>query len=124
MKTLDYLVFPSQEKTISVETDDVYGGAHHYSAKTSLGFYDGKTIYTPDEVIIPFVKKEDDGSVIAGLQSEQLAYILLYRATKLNNRFPSAQNAKMIEGLNMFLDACRERLQERIERGVMGELKK
>jgi hypothetical protein len=30
----------------------------------------------------------------------------------------------MIAGLKMFLDACRERVQDRMDRGVMGDLKK
>jgi len=124
MKKLEFTVFPSQEATISVEDDKVYGGAHYYEAKTCLGFENGKTLYTDETVIIPFVKKNDDGTTVAGLQSEQLAYILLDRAVKLNNRFPSVQNEKMITGLQMFIDACEERVNERMERGVMGELKK
>ena len=60
----------------------------------------------------------------AGLQSEQIVIALIDRTKKLNNVYPSLQNEKMIEGLQMFLDACQERVQERIERGVMGELKK
>lgn len=123
-KLLDYTVFPSDEKTITVETDDTYGGAHVYFVKACKGFNNGKTEYVETDVIIPFVKKLDSGEVEAGLQSEQLVYILLDRAIKLNNRFPSAQNEKMITGLQMFLDACRERVEERLSRGVMGELKK
>lgn len=124
MKQLNYKVFPSEEKTISVEDDAVYGGAHYYTARTSLGFDKGVAVYTEEEQIIPFVFKGDDGVTIAGLQSEQLAYILLDRCVKLNKRFPSEHNAKMIAGLDIFLDACRERVEERINRGVMGELKK
>lgn len=124
MKQLDYKVFPSEEKTIFVEDDDVYGGAHYYSAKTSLGFNANTAIYTDEELLVPFVKKDDDGTTIAGFQSEQLAYILLDRCVKLNSRFPSEHNAKMIKGLEMFLEACRERVEERIARGVMGQLAK
>ena len=122
---LDYIVFPSKEQTIFVEDDSLYNGAHRYFVKPCLGFNNGDTEYVQDEeIVIPFIKKDDDGTITAGLQSEQLVYILLDRAIKLNSRFPSAQNEKMIEGLNMFLDACRERIEERINRGVMGELKK
>ena len=122
MKQLNYKVFPSEDKTISVE-DDLYGGAHHYSAKKSLGFEDNKALYIEEEVSLPFVFK--DGDVTApGLQSEQLAYILLDRVVKLNARFPSEHNVKMMAGLDMFLDACQERVKERISRGVMGKLKK
>lgn len=122
MKNLNYKVFPSEAQTISVE-DNEYDGAHLYAVKTCLGFENGQAIYTNDEVIIPFVKKTGD-AMYPGLQSEQLAYILLDRCVKLNAKFPSAQNTKMILGLQLFLDACEERVQERIERGVMGQLKK
>ena len=54
---------------------------------------------------------------------EQLAYILLDRAIKLNNRFPSPQNEKQIAGLRMFLEGCEERVRDRMNRGVMGDLK-
>jgi hypothetical protein len=124
MKELDYKVFPSEQKTITVEDDPTYGGAHYYAAKTSLGFENGEAIYTEEEAIIPFVKKDDNGTTTAGLQSEQLAYILLDRAIKLNARFPSSHNEKQIAGLQMFLDGCRERVEERMNRGVMGQLKK
>lgn len=123
-KELDYKVFPSDEKTISVKTDDIYGGAHLYKVRMSTGFKDGKAEYVDLDLAIQFVHKADDGFVTAGLQSEQLAYIMLDRATKLNERFPSPQNEKMIAGLQMFLDACRERVEDRINRGVMGDLKK
>jgi len=122
MIQFDYKVFPSEDKTISVE-DDLYDGAHYYSAKKSLGFEDGKAIYIEDEAILPFVFKDGDLTV-AGLQSEQLAYILLDRCIKLNAKFPSEHNVKMIAGLDIFLEACQDRVKERISRGVMGKLKK
>lgn len=125
MKQLDYTVFPSTEKTIRVQEDADYGGAHRYLIQNSIGFKDGKAEYVPESVqAIQFVQKNLDGSVIPGVQSEQLAYILLDRCQKLNARFPSEQNLKMIEGLNMFLEACKERVEDRISRGVMGDLKK
>jgi hypothetical protein len=62
--------------------------------------------------------------MVPGLQSEQIVLALLDRHKKLNDRFPSQQNAKMISGLEIFLAACKDRVQERINRGVMGELKK
>ena len=68
--------------------------------------------------------RNDDGSITPGLQSEQLALILLDRVKKLNERYPSEQNDKQIEGLTMYLQACKDRVEERINRGVMGELKK
>ncbi|MEI7424449.1 MAG: hypothetical protein WCK18_20275 [Prolixibacteraceae bacterium] len=124
MKQLEFKVYPSEELTITVEDDDIYGGAHKYEAKNSIGFNNGVAQYVESTTTILFVQKNDDGSMIPGLQSEQLALILLDRCVKLNNRFPSDYNAKMIAGLNTFLDACAERIKDRIDRGVMGELKK
>lgn len=120
-------VYPSNENTIRVVDDPIYGGAHEYHVAPCIGFNNGETeyLFDPEDAIpIPFVHKMDDGVMIPGLQSEQLALILMDRCIKLNNRFPSDQNAKMIEGLQMFLDACKERVEDRIKRGVMGKLKK
>lgn len=124
VKPVDATVYPSNEPTISVVEDVPYGGAHCYVIRECLGFNDGKTHYTDTEQVVRFVQKNDDGSMIPGLQSEQLVLALLDRHEKLNARFPSDQNVKMIAGLRMFLEACEERVKNRIERGVMGELKK
>lgn len=124
MKKLNATVFPSDEKTISVEHDSIYGGAHKYEIQNCIGFNDGKTQYVESTQQIQFVQKNDDGTMVPGLQSEQLVLVLWDRHKKLNTRFPSPQNKKMIEGLEMFLQACEERVEERMQRGVMGELKK
>lgn len=124
MKKLNYKVFPSEEQTLMVEDDPIYGGAHLYVAQHTTGFTDGRTNYVSSYSEIPFVQKHDDGTVTPGLQSEQLAYILLDRAEKLNARFPSPQNEKQITGIKMFLEGCEDRVRERMERGVMGDLKK
>ena len=124
IKQLEYKVFPSEEKTVFVEDNDEYGGAHYYVTQLSTGFNDGVATYVEDMTSIQFVKKDADGTMIPGVQSEQLAYILLDRCIKLNVKFPSDQNLQMIQGLNMFLNACKSRVQERIDRGVMGQLKK
>ena len=79
--------------------------------------------YVDKTVTLQFVHKNEDGTIIPGLQSEQLALILLDRVKKLNAKFPHPTNEKQVAGLQMFLDACKERVQERIDRGVMGELK-
>lgn len=123
MKQSELLVFPSNEKTISVENDPVYGGAHKYEIRHSLGFEDGEPVYNDETTTIQFVQKNEDGSVISGFQSEQLVLAILDRTQKLNNKLPSPQNEKMIAGLQMFLDACEERVSDRINRGVMGKLK-
>lgn len=125
-KLLDAQVFPSQERTITVKDDAAYGGAHEYYITESLGFDPerGEAVSAKTEQVIKFVFKPDNAPMEAGVQSEQLAYVLLDRCQKLNARFPSEHNAKMIAGLEIFLEACRERVQERIDRGVMGQLKK
>jgi hypothetical protein len=122
-KQLDYKVFPSEEKTISVVDDDTYGGAHRYIARHSLGFNNNDAEYIGSYTEINFIKKNDDGSIIAGLQSEQLAYIMLDRVIKLNNRFPSKYNEKQIVGLKIFIEGCEDRIKDRLYRNVMGELK-
>lgn len=124
VKPIDAGVYPSDEPTISVVDDETYGGAHCYVIRECLGFNGGKTQYVETEQVIRFVRKNDDGTMIPGLQSEQLVLTLLDRHEKLNTRFPSEQNAKMIAGLRMFLEACEERVKNRMERGVIGELKK
>ncbi len=122
--TLNGCVYPSEEKTIQAVYDKTYGGAHCYIMRECLGFADGVTSYTGNEQVIQFIQKLDDGTVIPGIQSEQLAIVLLDRHKKLNARFPSQQNEKMIQGLEMFLEASKERVQSRMERGVMGKLEK
>lgn len=124
MKTVDAVVFPSDIKTITVADDPIYGGAHLYTFSNCLGFTDGKTQYTDSTQSIQFVQKADDGSITPGLQSEQIVLALIDRQKKLNARFPSPQSDKAIAGLQMFLDAQRERVESRMARGVMGDLKK
>lgn len=117
------VVYPSNECTIEVIDTDGYSGAHKYRAKMCTGFSNGKTHYIKETDTIQFVQKNEDGTVTPGWQSEQLAIILLDRVRKLNARFPSEYNEKQAKGLEMYLEACKERIQERLERGVYGELK-
>lgn len=124
MKTVDAVVYPSDIKTITVSDDPIYGGAHLYTFSNCLGFSDGKTQYDGSTQSIQFVQKADDGTITPGLQSEQIVLALIDRQKKLNARFPSPQNEKALAGLQMFLDAQRERAEARIARGVMGDLKK
>lgn len=121
----DLVVFNSIEPTIEVNPNDGYEGAHRYRAKMCVGFNatENAPEYTDKQDTIQFVQKNEDGTVIPGWQSEQLALILLDRVKKLNARFPSEYNEIQIKGLEMYLDACKARVAERINRGVMGELK-
>ncbi len=123
MKILDDTVFPSEEKTITVKDDPIYGGAHCYHIQNCLGFENGTTKYGNVATAVYFIRKEEDGTIVSGVQHEQLAIVMLDSIEKLNARFPSPENTKMVEGLHMFLDACKERVEQRIERGVMGKLK-
>lgn len=122
---VDAVVYPSEIRTIRKTKDAQYGGgAHSYHILNCHGFHEGHTRYGGDCQHIQFVHKADDGTITPGLQSEQLVLVLLDRHERLNERFPSDQHEKMKAGLQMFMDACRERVNERLERGVMGDLKK
>ncbi len=124
-KQLSECVFPSVEPSIQVLLDDEYGGAHTYKFIGCLGFKDGKTQYDLLSVQqLQFVQKSEDGKVIPGVQSEQLVLALIDRHEKMNAKYPSSHHEKAMAGLKMFLDAQRERVVERMDRGIMGELKK
>jgi hypothetical protein len=118
------VVYPSKKFTISVEPDEDYGGAHKYEMTNSTGFSNGEAQYDSSTQVLQFVQKNKDGTMTPGIQSEQLVLALMDRTQKLNAVYPSEQNSKMLKGLQMFLDACRERIDDRINRGVMGDLKK
>lgn len=123
-RELESTVFPSKEKTLSVIKDDDYNGAHVYYAMNCNGFKDGNTEYVGTEQQIRFVMKKDDGSIIPGLQSEQLILILIDRHKNLNDKFPSKFNEDLIAHLEGALAAQKARIVDRIDRGVMGNLKK
>jgi hypothetical protein len=121
---LPLTVFPSNEETIMVSPESDYAeGCHNYALKKCIGFIDGETKYITDMVNIQFVKKINNDLVIPGVQSEQLAFVLLHRLEQMNKRFPSPENQKQMQGLHLFLEGCRERVENRINRGVMGKLK-
>jgi hypothetical protein len=127
MKLLNATVFPSTEKTIRVDDQldgPEYGGAHSYNFQNSEGFKDGKTIYVDSYQNLDFVMKRDDGSFQPGLQSEQVLIALIDRHKKLNEKFPSREGALAITKMEEALHWLQARVQERIDRGVMGDLKK
>lgn len=119
----DLKVYPSNKETIEVLPDDGFNGAHRYRAQMCAGFVNGKAKYVDATDTIQFVHKHEDGTVTPGWQSEQLALILLDRVKKLNEKFPCEQNAKQVAALEAYLDACKERVDDRINRNVMGDLK-
>ena len=121
---LEATVYPSDVPTIAVAPDADYGGAHLYTFINSIGFKDGEAQYHDSTQNIQFVQKNEDGTMIPGIQSEQLVIALIDRHKKLNARFPSPQNEVMISCLEGFLQACKERVDDRINRNVMGNLKK
>ena len=123
-KELPCKVFPSDEKTIFVNTNDGYEGAHDYIFKVTTGKKNGKTEYLNEYETVQFVQKTDDGTIYTGAQDEQLIYILLDRIKKLNDRFPSVYNDKVIRGLKTALEGFEDRVRDRLDRGVLGKLEK
>lgn len=119
----DLTVYPSKVETIEVIPDDGFNGAYRYRAQMCAGFVNGKTKYVDTTDTIQFVHKKEDGSIVPGWQSEQLALILLDRVKKMNEKFPCEQNDKQVIALEAYLEACRERIDDRLDRGVMGDLK-
>lgn len=123
---IEECVYPSIERTIFAKDDDGYGGAHFYTFKGCLGFDKEKQThkYNNGEAYLQFVQKTEDGKVIAGVQTEQILIALKDRTKKLNAKFPCKENDKIIEGLQMAIDAHKDRVVERMKRDVMGDLKK
>lgn len=125
---LEETVFPSNEKTIKPDLQGL--SAHVYRIRRCMGFVNGKTKYTPKDkpvghfTILRFVEKNERGGVTPGLQNEQLIIVLKDRIKKLDAKFPHSENQNMLKALDDFLEASKRRVQERMDRGVMGELKK
>lgn len=117
-------VFPSDIISIAVEPDEDYGGAHRYLFTDSLGFDKGEAQYGTSAQVVHFVQKNADGTMSPGLQSEQLLKALIDRHKKLNAKYPSREGALAITKMEEALHWLQARVQERIERGVMGKLEK
>lgn len=125
MKILEQTVYPSNHPTVAVVNDtDVYGGAHHYVFENCTGFANGETQYGGGTQTLQFVHKSDDGTITAGVQFEQILIALIDRIKKVNSRFPASENATILQGLEMALEAQTNRVKDRISRNVMGDLKK
>lgn len=122
-------VFPSDEVSVKTLIDDEYGGAHDYVLLESVGFKDGKASYVDrfdadNWQSISFVRKNEDGTMLPGIQSEQILIALIDRHKKLNAKYPSREGALAITKMEEALHWLEARVKERIQRGVMGELKK
>ena len=117
-------VYPSNVETIEFMNDD-FNGAYRYRIKLSKGYNQTKKRmdYSDKKLVIQFIRKNADGSVIPGLQDEQLILVMMDRLQKLDAKFHSDTVTKKMKALQDYLDACKERIDERLGRGVYGELK-
>lgn len=113
-------VFPSEDATIKFR--DTPRGCDEYTINEMIGFDKEKNrpVYGNSTQTIRFVHSNVQQGMNYGLQSEQLVLMLIDRTRKLNKQLPSPHSAKMIAGLEVFMDACRERFEERIKAGVAG----
>lgn len=118
-------VYPSTEQTIKVIENQKYGSAYAYSINPMSKLENGKTIYNENNPThLRFVQRLEDGTWAEGLQDEQLAYVLLDRVKKLNEKIPSAWNKMKIKALEIYLSACKYRIKERIANNTFGTHKK
>ena len=117
------VVYPSSLNTIQVVNDGKYNGAHKYIIQNSRGYNNGRAEYDDSYTKLNFIQKNEDGSIIPGIQDEQLILIMLDRAKKLNAVYPSKWNDIKVHALNIALDACKGHIKGRIADGIMGELK-
>lgn len=117
-------VFPSDLRSITVAEDPDYNGAHRYQFQNSLGYNNGEAQNHNSFQEIQFVQKNLDGTMTPGIQSEQLLIALIDRHKKLNEKFASREGALAITKMEEALMWLEARVKERIERNVMGDLKK
>ena len=125
-KPLTTLQVGAKIPNVFVIPDNDYGGAHDYIALACEGWDSENECSKFTERVIPvsFCKKEQDGTMVGGLQTEQLLLILIDRQIKLNDKFPCDENIEAIRCLKEALDWQQERVRARVSRGVMGQLKK
>lgn len=116
--------FPSSFVSVKgLKEPDYDEPAHKFIVTPSLGFENGESVWAlGGQMTLQFVKKLEDGTVIPGLQTEQLLRITLMRHTAFQKKFPSKENACFITHIQEALFWLQERVQERIDRGVMGKL--
>lgn len=118
-------VYPSTEQTIKVIENQKYGSAYAYSINPMSKLENGKTIYNENNPThLRFIQRLEDGTWAEGIQDEQLAYVLLDRVKKLDEKIPSTWNKMKIKALEIYLSACKGRVKQRIADGKFGTLKK
>ncbi|CAL1518189.1 hypothetical protein [Chitinophaga sp. MM2321] len=119
-------VFPSSQVSVWGTSEEAYNNdvAHQFKLKNCLGFHEGQTVYDDTFQEIQFVQKNEDGTMIPGLQSEQLLRALIARHKSMNAKFPSREGSLAITHMEAALLFLQERIAERMDRGVMGQLAK
>ena len=70
-------VFPSSLNTIQVVNDEKYNGAHKYIIQNSRGYNNDRAEYDDSYTKLNFIQKNEDGTIIPGVQDEQLILIML-----------------------------------------------
>lgn len=120
IKEIKGFVYPSTLNTIKV-VDDQSGGAYNYILQNSRGYNKGRVEYDDSTTKINFVKNED-GSIIPGVQEEQLLLILLDRTKKLNKTNPNKWNDLKIQAFNVALDACKGFMKSKIADEALSDL--
>lgn len=119
-------VFPSEEVSVWGTSDADYPGraTHEFRFQNSRGFNNGQAEYDESFQDLQFVQKLNDGTIIPGVQTEQLLTVIEERHIGLNERFPSEDGALFIEYIQKAKLLMEKRVRDRMDRGVMGELKK
>ena len=118
-------VYPSTEQTIKVIENQKYGSAYTYSISPMSKLNGNIPVYNDNNPqCIRFVQRLEEDTWVEGIQDEQLAYILLDRVKKLNEKIPSGWNKVKIKALEIYLSACKYRIKDRIAEKKFGTLKK
>lgn len=101
-------------------------GAHSFILSNCMGWDNENqcTAFVDSKQAFNFTRKDENGLLYPGITSEQLLIVLIHRHKGLNNAFPSPQNDEFIKHITSALDLLEQRIKDRIERGVMGDLKK